>query len=1012
MATIRTDALRRLWVTGLVIAAGGSLFGQDLAMETPPLGDLLTTEATAIYFTREADSRTITGTVTAADTKTPLAGATVRVKDATIGAFTDDAGNFSLEAPDNATTLLVSFIGYQELEVSIEGVNVVSIMLEPDNTFLDEVVVVGYGSLQKKDVTGSIERVTPDNFNKGVVFNVGTLLQGKVAGLTIAQTGSDPTSAPSVQLRGPSTLGGNTSPLYVVDGVPGVDLGTIAPEDIVSVDVMKDAASTAIYGTRAANGVILITTRRGEANQAFVKYNGYVSAQHIANRVEVADAAALKGYLSSQGIQLAEEDDLRADTDWQDEITRTGLSHNHNLSFGGGTAKTRYYASLTYFNQEGIALNSGNERLLGRINVDNSLIDDRLKLSFSLANQRSVSQLVNYDAFYQAMRYLPTAPVYNEDGTFYERQRQEYFNPVAMLEQERRVRKYAATTATGKASLEIIDGLNFEVNGSLQQTHNYFTMFIDIDAQNSVENNRQGYARKESYMNTKKILETYLNFDRDLGRDMNLKLLAGYSFQEDQFSEGLEAQDRDFLTNELGFQSLGSGSQAEGFTLAGQNGLSRARIVSFFGRGVFSFSDKYVLQASIRRDGSSRFGENNKWGIFPAVSAAWNISNEDFMKGSMVSDLKLRAGYGVSGFQGIGTYQSLRRYGIQGRAYDNGQWINTYFIAQNPNPDLKWERTATTNVGVDFGFFNNRLRGSLDIYDKRTSDMLALYDVPVPPFPRSTILANAGSMKNQGIELYIESDIVRKGNFNWNSGLNFARNVNTLLSLSNDLFEKELEYTGAPSGQGLVGQTTQILEPGQSIGTFYTLKYVGADASGAHLFETASGEQVTAANTTLPEDNQYLGNALPDFTFGWNNSLRYGNWGLSFMLRGMVGHDILNALSANLARLPEAASYNPSMAAIENGNPDNPIFSSYFIEDGTYLRLDNATLSHTLPGGDIFKGATVYVTGQNLFTLTNYSGVDPEINLNSLEPGIQGVRNSDRSYFQARTITLGANFSF
>lgn len=959
-----------------------------------------------------AQSRRITGTITDGSSGSPLVGATALVKGTTQGAISGSDGSFSLFVEANEDTLEVSYIGFTTQLISIGNSSEFLIQMLADDAYLDEVVVVGYGTQNRSDVTGAVASIKPENFNQGVVTSVNALLQGKVAGLSISKPGGDPTRGSSIQLRGPSTLSGATEPFYVIDGIPGISLSTVAPEDILSIDVAKDASSTAIYGTRAANGVIFVTTRKGQAGKAFMDYHGYVSTTAVSRYVDVANSTQLKGYLSSVGLSLEAKDDLGFDTDWQEEITQTALAQNHNLSFGGGSSKSRYYASLTYTEQEGVVLTSDQQIFRGRIRVDNTLWDDRLQINLTLAASHINNQEVDYNAFYASMRYLPTVPVRLEDGSFFrDIPRQEYNNPVAVLLDNDQNRKFTALTFYTNASFKILKGLTFNLNSTLERRDELFSQYQNREHYTAF--NTGGLAQRGSYAGGKELIETYLNYETKLGEDHGLNLLAGYSYEENFFNDGVQARNVEFLSDDLGFYGLGIGNTPDGFnTLQGIRGFSDRKLISFYGRAIYTYDERITLQASLRRDGSSVFGENNKWAIFPAVAASWNLASEDFLVSSPVSTLKLRAGWGVSGNQGIPPYQSQTIFSPQGRVFLDGTWINSFFINRNPNPDLKWEETATTNLGIEFGFLNDRINGSIDLYDKNTVDLLGTYPVPVPPFAVDDILANVGEMNNRGIEVYVSAALVQKENFTWTSGINFAHNRNEVVSLSNSLFEREEILTGEPSGQGIVGQTVQVLRPGLPIGSFYLLDFVGTDGNGAHLFATRDGQNVTVSDVQFPADNVLLGNGLPDFTFGWTHTFTMGNFGLNFLLRGVSGNKVLNALSANLARLPEAQIYNQSAAAIEGRNPDNPVHSDFYLENGSYIRLDNATLSYDIPlSASFLGGAKVYVTGQNLFTITDYSGLDPEINLNTLTPGIDGIRNDDRNYYPVRTFTAGLRLS-
>lgn len=966
--------------------------------------------------------KSISGTVTDQDGEA-LIGASVQVKGTSIGVVTDLDGSFSITVPNDATTLVVAYVGFTPAEIEMGNTTVFTITLN-QGTALNEVVVTGYGTTNRRDVTGAITKLTPDDFNRGAITSVNSLLQGRVAGLTISKAGNDPTRGPSVLLRGPSTLGGSTEPLYVIDGVPGATLATIAPEDIVSMEVLKDAASTAIYGTRASNGVIMVTTRGGEP-KPYLSYHGYASVSNIDKRIEVANSSQLKSYLQSAGKTLTAAYDLGFDTDWQDEATQTGSAQNHNVQFGGGSANSNYNASFTFYDETGIIINSGTQRLIGRLNLGHKMFNEKLKTNLTFANSFIKQDLINPYALYHTLRFLPTVPVYNADGSYFQDfGNQEFINPVSILNEEKRTNTFIDFTAIAKASLEIVKGLNFEVNGSLSNGNNGYDEYQSrVSPFNGANQNDKGYALRRFSRNTSQLIETYLNYDKQFGVH-GLKLLAGYSYQVDEFGNGLTAQNTNFVSDDLGSYGLGQGAPNAAATylfLPGQPGYSETKIASFFGRVNYSLNGKYIFQASLRRDGSSRFGANEKWAVFPAASFAWRISDEEFLKGSsFINDLKFRVGYGVSGFQAINPYQSLTRYSnVPQKVYVDGKYIDTYEVTQVPNPNLKWEKTATFNAGLDFTFLEGKLSGTIDVYDKTTTDMLAVYSVPVPPFPIDRIFANAGEMNNKGVELYLEVKPVTSEKFGWASGVNFAYNKNEIVSLSNDLFSKTIEFRGEPGGQGLTGINLQALIPGQPLGTFYNYKFAGTNENGTHNIYNAAGEVIPIGNGKAPNDYRILGKGIPDITLGWNNNLNFGPVSVNFLLRGMFGHSLFNVYDANLARLNDATKYNVSLKAIEDGNPNAPVYSSYFLEKGDFLKLDNATISYKLPANiGILKGATIYLNGQNLFTLTNYTGIDPEVDFSSTSPGVQGNLNrfnpfsADRVYFRAKTFTMGVQANF
>lgn len=959
----------------------------------------------------------INGKVTS-DEGEPLVGVTIQVKGSTKGTITDAEGMYSLEV-EETDILVVSYIGYITEEISVNGRQLINITLVPNLDVLQEIVVVGYGTQQKKDLTGAISSVTAEDFNSGVVTSVSDLIVGKVAGLTITQNGSDPTRGASIQLRGPSTLGGSTAPFYVIDGIPGADLANIAPEDIESIDILKDAASTAIYGTRASNGVIIVTTKKGTANETVVDFHTYGSIDKVARTFEMANAAELRAYLASRSdLAVLAEDDDGADTDWNDVITRTGRSQNYNLSFSGGNDQSQYYASMTYLDQKGIVKTSDRRRILARLRLNQQALDGRLKLGLNLSASNIKQHPVDYNAFFQVNNFLPITNVFEDDGVTYRQNlaKVKYFNPLSLLETRNAEDKITTLTANATASFEIFDGLTAHASGSLEESNRLSGLFLNSLSVEAAPTN--GSARKSSTRNNQKIGEAYLNYDKTFG-DHSVAGLIGYSFQENITGDGVGAANNQFLLDDLGFNGLANGNAPDGFNfLAGFPNLSSSILESVYGRVNYSFKDRYYFQASLRRDGSSVFGTNNKRETFPGISVAWRISNENFMSGnSFLTNLKLRGGYGETGFQFIRPYQSLARFGQSGRVLVNGSYTDTFFFVQNANPDLKWETTSTTNIGFDFELLEGRIFGTFDWYTKTTTDMLDTYGVSVPPFPVGSIFANAGEMKNKGFEISIGASVINKGNFNWTTNFVLDRNVNELVSLSNEFFEKEFQFTGRAGGRSLTGVTTSILLPGQPVGVFNTFKWVGYDETGKHTFEKADGSVVNVEELSFPEDAQIVGDPWPDFQFGWSNSVNYKNFTLDFTLRGRVGNEIMNAAAANLSRIDEADQYNVLRSAIEDGgNRGEPSYSSFWIESGTFVRMENMRLNYQLPKVDFLKNASVYVAAQNLFTITDFTGVDPDINLSGKAPGViapepftaANINEDIRSpYYKARSYIFG-----
>lgn len=953
-----------------------------------------------------------------------LPGVTVSLKGSDIVVATDISGSFVInQAPLGQQALTFSFIGYEVMEraVNVTATTSLNVQLVPSAESLSEVVVIGYGTQSRRDLTGSIASVSSDEFNRGVVSTPDQLLVGKVPGLSITRSGGDPTGGATIQLRGPSSLTASTSPFYVIDGVPGANIDVVSPDDIVSMDVMKDASSTAIYGSRAANGVIFVTTRRGRSGKPVLAYSAYAATESVSNRVNVLSASEYTQFLTDNGLAVAESESGHS-TDWQDAITRDGFSHNHNISLTGGSEGTKYNASVNYFKNEGIVQRSDIERIVARLGVDQSAFEDNLRLSLTVSNSVINSNHVDYGIFNGAARFVPVSPImsdgaqYSQFGGYFQVPgRTGYMNPVAMLNQRDEARGRNILLATAKAELDLFEGLTWSNIGSFQRQNynrNYYMHTADFDSRAL----GVGFAERENLQHTDQILESFLNYRTNFS-EHSLEALAGYSYQKTLNDDGVRLRTTGFLSDDLGANNPDAATPPDGYRHFGDYPWKKeSLLISFYGRVNYNYNGKYMLSATVRRDGSSKFGANNRWATFPSLSAAWRISEEAFLQDNgVLNDLKLRVGYGVSGNQNIDPYKSITLFGQQGGQFMyNGDWLNSYGVNQNPNPDLKWETTSMFNVGVDFEFLQGRLSGTVEYYNKETEDLLYEYNVPTPPYQHDRLLANGASMTNKGIEVALSGRIIDREDFAWTSSANFAHNQNRVGNLSSNIGNLSVSerYEGGIGLEGWTGQTVAIVLPGHPVGTFYTAKYVGYDAEARKtIYQNAAGELVTADQITARDDYQVMGYALPKFTYGWNNSFRYKQFDLGVFLRGVYGNKIFNATRADLSRLPQAGITNISKDAVEDGIFETPtIASSRFLEDGSFLRLENATLGYTfnVEGWRFFNSARIYLTGQNLFTVTDYTGVDPEVNLGGLAPGID-----DRNYYpKTRSFLLGINVNF
>lgn len=933
-----------------------------------------------------AQTSTIKGTVKDA-TGAPLPGVTVTVEGTSSSTSTNANGAFSINSAKGAV-LRFSFIGYQTLQKTVGDEANLAITLNETSKTMNEVVVVGYGTTTKGQLTSAVSTVKAENFNPGVVTTPADLLEGKVAGLNITSDGN-PNGTATVTLRGPSTLraGAASSPFYVIDNVPDADFSLVAPSDIESIDVLKDASAAAIYGSRATNGVIIVTTKKAKAGQLKMTYNAYAADEKIANQFQVATAAQLKAYLAANGQSLTPAND-NGNTNWEQQIERSaGFSQNHNLSFGGGTDKTVFNGSINYLQDEGIVKTSAMDRFIGRVSLSQKALNDRLKLDFSLSNSITNQNLIvndiplysangaNPNVFRSAVQYLPTRAVYNADGTFYNDPTLVLgYNPLGLLETNTYKQKINLLLANAKAELKLPFGFTYNLNAAYQDRNTTSNTYLNSQSELAIGQN--GVATRNQDEDTKKLFENYLGYEHTWTKH-NLKALVGYSYDDTETGNGFGVSNENFVSDATSYYNLA----------LGQNNLPRyanyndetLKIISFYGRLNYSYDGKYILQASLRRDGSNAFGENHRWGYFPAISGAWRVSDESFMKSiNWLDDLKIRVGYGKTGNAlGFDPYTSLVLYGTTGTFYYNNNWIGAIGATQNSNPGLRWEATATTNAGIDFTFLKGRLSGSIDVYDKKTTDMIATIPVSTVTNLVNYMVANVGSMDNKGVEISLSGTPVKTKNFSWETFGNISFNKNKITSLGNNISQI---YAGDPEGPGQSGTTVSIIKAGYPLGEFYTLKYIGM-TNGVSTYMGANGQPTT---TPTSADRTYAGDAQPRYIFGWGNTVNYKNFSFNFFFRGQGGNKIMDASLADFNTPYSASTHNvPVMTLSEPITDVNAnLYSTRYLESGTFIRLSNATLSYRFKvPGNYVHAVRLYVTGTNLFIITKYKGVDPELNL-------------------------------
>ncbi|WP_313381308.1 TonB-dependent receptor [Proteiniphilum saccharofermentans] len=955
-----------------------------------------------------AQNLTVSGTVkdTAGDL---LIGVTVQVQGTSIGTVTDADGRFVLQNVPSSSSLEISYVGMQTVVMPVDGRTNLDIVLREDTEILDELVVIGYGTQRRREITGSVTNVSAENFNKGVARDAADLLQGKVAGLNITTPSGDVTVGSRIRLRGVSTLQNDQGPFVVIDGIPGGDLQTVAPQDIESISVLKDASSAAIYGSRSAGGVILITTKRGSGVRTMVSYDGYMAVSTLANKPDLLTADQWRAYARETERDASEFDRYNANTDWFDEITHAGITQNHGVSLSGGGSTNNYRASFNYLNREGVVRDNDLERFNFRFQLQQRAINDRLRIGLTGSATMGEWNEANKYNFVLAYNMLPVYPVKLDNGEWFDSRDYDQGNPVRNQTYNQDVRKNIHFYGAGDLSFTIFDGLDIKTTLYKDRHTEERSQYLHSETQ--AGRNDGGYALRENKIWDKTLMEWTLDYTTTFGASdrHRLNALAGYSWEENEYSF-LKAANRNFTTDLLGANNLESGQGLRPNDVGSAKNMSR--LISFFARAHYAYDERYMITATLRRDGSSKFGANHKWGIFPSVSAAWGISQESFMENvNWLNDLKFRVGYGVTGNQaGLDPYKTLQLYGTSGTYYDNGAWLTAYKISQNANPNLKWEETAMFNIGLDFFIFNERINGTIEWYDKRTKDMLYTYRVPTPPYLHSDMMANVGDMKNTGVELALNIEAIRTRDFNWNTSLTLAHNRNEITRMSNDVYTTSRIMVGDAWVRGGSGRTTHVIEEGYPVGQFYGPEFVRIAEDGKYIFRDKEGNEV---NSVTAEDYTYIGSAQPDLTYGWNNQFNFKSWDLSFFFRGTLGNKVLNMGRMTYGHPGYLIGANALNDPLIYQLKVVPEYSSLYVEDASHLRLDNFALGYTFNtnGVNWLDRARVYVTGQNLFVLTNYKGLDPEVDENrnnGLAPGVE-----DREYYpKARTFSVGISLTF
>jgi TonB-dependent starch-binding outer membrane protein SusC len=948
-----------------------------------------------------SQSKVVTGKITGAENQ-PLPNVSVQIKGTNTGTQSDQNGQYRIEVPSASTVLVFSAVGFTRQELPVGDGATLDVTLQLSAGSLESVVVVGYGTQKRKEVTAAVASVKAEDFNQGGVRSPLDLIQGKVAGLSLTRAaGNNPNSGVSIQLRGVTSLTGSISPLIVIDGNPGGNLDLLQMDDIESFDVLKDGSAAAIYGTRANGGVIIITTKKGKAGDPRYEYNTYLQREYIDKKPEVLSA--------DEYIQMPKAEDLHDRTDIYALLTdKKNLSHYHNFSASGGTGKANYRASLYFRDAEGIAIRNSRREYGGRLNINQRGLHDKLTFQVNLAANFNNADLLGGNAgdFEQAVQRNPTAPVYNPDGTFLETNAYNNFNPIGRLNQELFERSQQTFSGDARLTLEIIKGLRVSAFGAMVRDGWNDRQYRLRGSRSSMQDyNGGGFAYKNNHQALSRTFEATAEYSRTVATDHSMTLIGGYSYQYNSL-DTFYVNNNGFITDVFQDWNIGNGTAIRN-TLLPAPGMSSFKedntLIAFFGRLNYAFRGRYLAQFLLRHEGSSRFGSNNKWGNFPAVSLGWVVSDESFMKDlRAIDNLKLRIGYGVTGNQGIPNYQSLVTLSTGGNYIQNGVWLQTFGPSRNPNPDLRWEKKKELNIGADFALLNNRLGGSIDVYSRKTEDLLYSYNAPQPPYILTTLYTNVGSISNRGIEMAISAVPVRNKNFTWNVDATWNYQKNKMSSLSNQFYKVDrLEFGGLPS-PGNLGNAIRVFEGGP-IGDFWGYRYAGFDDQGKWVFFKKDGAKA-GAGAMSDDDKVVIGNGVPKYMLSLTNHFKYKDFDLTLFFRGKLGYDLLNTQEMYFGNINWSPNNMLRTVLSKHAQlKESPQYSNYYLEPGGFVKLDNVTLGYNVKlKTSYIRNLYVYVTGRNLITFTRYDGLDPEQEDTGFTTGI------DSRGFYPRTKSLAA----
>jgi TonB-linked SusC/RagA family outer membrane protein len=945
----------------------------------------------------------------------PLVGATVVVVGTTTGTTTDIDGNYAINAP-TAGQLKFSYIGYAEQTVEIGTQSVINITLQDDSQVLKDVVVIGYGTMEKKSVTSSITSIKGDDLTAGMGGStIASVLQGKVPGLTISGS-SSPNSSNGFQLRGVASINASQSPLVVIDGIPGGDMRALIQEDIESIDVLKDASAGAIYGTRAAGGVILITTKRAKQGRVSVNYTGEFSIESIRKYPDLLS--------SSEYVEYGLGEDYGSDTDWFKELTNElPFSQRHTVSLSGGTEAAQVYTSFMAQDQKGIVIGDNRKDYSGRINARFNLFDGLVEVRANAQFREAERDNRNSSGIFKmAFGLNPTIPLYDPENP------SDYnvvgngisgtsFNPVADIMLRTKNGKDQWLLADATVKINLMKGLSLQGTVGIDKRQYQEYTYVSHDHKESIDNSRRGGASHKFSKDNRVSVEAYANYHRTFAEDHTLDVVAGYSFWQ-AGGESFSMSNYDFPVDGVGPWDMGVGSYlTDGRASMDSSKDPRERLLSLFGRANYSYKDRYMATVSFRREGSSKFGPNNRWGNFWAVSGGWRLSNEAFMRDiRWIDDLKIRLGYGVTGNNGFGNGYTTRMYTANDMWPTNGIWQPGYGSVRNINPDLKWEEKSELNVGFDFALFDNRLWGKFDLYYRQVNDMLYNVNAPMPPMVHDTVMKNIGSLENRGWEFELGGDIVHSKNFRYTSSVRLSHNKTRINRLGDDGFFLDEVTFPSPGNPG----TAVRLQNGLELGQFFIYKYAGLDENGKWLIYDKNNEIVPAidgsTSNLIAENKHFVGNAIPKVILSWDHTFKYKNWDLSVYLRSWLDYDVFSQVNMYYGLANDSQLNVLKSAYTRNRNiKDEKILCDYWLDDGSFLKIDAINLGYTL---DLRKwtryiqSAKLYLTIRDLAVFTNYNGLNPEVDINGLYPGFEYVNDTASMYPQTTRFTLGVQITF